>query len=146
MDNPYLFEYSEKSVYFEELYNGRIQYFSAELILDIIQARQIVRFDSSKVKNFPTKLDKIKYMFWKRYKTKDNKYGYFGVGFMSVGKDKDINYPNTFFFRVDDDYVKYQEVVLPLFILKKDKNGQTKFEIYWEQVWKSLERNKHYKV
>ena len=89
VDNPVLFEYSEKrlsasdlykrmcsvgedavdtdefekSIYFDEIYNGRIRYFSSEMILDIIQARQIVKFDSSKIKNFPTKLDKIEYMF-----------------------------------------------------------------------------------
>ena len=51
----------------------------------------------------------------------DNEYGYFGVGFMSAGKKTDKNYPNTFFFRVDDDYMKYQEVVLPLSIIKKVK-------------------------
>ena len=111
----------ENSAYFDDLYNKRIQYFSAEMVMDIIQARQIVKFDSLKVKNFPTKLDKIEYMFWKRYKTKDNEYGYFGVGFMSAGKKTDKNYPNTFFFRVDDDYMKYQEVVLPLSIIKKVK-------------------------
>ena len=128
VDNPILFEYSEKrlsatdlynrmcseredavdtdefekSEYFDEIYNGRIQYFSSEMILDIIQARQIVKFDYTKVKNFSTKLDKIEYMFWKRYKDKNNNYGYFGIGFMSSGKSSDINYPNTFFFRLDD--------------------------------------------
>ena len=30
----------EKSIYFDEIYNGRIRYFSSEMILDIIQARQ----------------------------------------------------------------------------------------------------------
>ena len=102
VDNPVLFEYSEKrlsattlynmmnsegedsvepdefekSIHFDELYNGRIQYFSSEMILDIIKARQIVKFNSAKIKNFPTKLDKIEYMFWKQYKDKDNNYGY----------------------------------------------------------------------
>lgn len=88
VDNPILFEYSEKrlsatelynrmcsndratdefenSAYFTELFHGRIQYFSSELILDIIRTGQIVKFDRSKVKNFSTKLDKIEYMFWK---------------------------------------------------------------------------------
>ena len=171
VDNPVLFEYSEKrlsatdlykrmcsngedaidtnefekSIYFDEIYNGRIQYFSSEMILDIIQARQIVKFDSSKIKNFPTKLDKIEYMFWKRYKDKDNNYGYFGIGFMASGKANDINYPNTFFFRLDNEYICYQEIVLPYSILKKDKNGTKTFEIYWKQVWQGLEKNKHYK-
>jgi hypothetical protein len=76
VDNPILFEYSEKrlsatelynrmcseggdaidtdefenSIYFDDLYDSRIQYFSSELILDIICARQIVKFDYTKVK------------------------------------------------------------------------------------------------
>lgn len=171
VDNPILFEYSEKrlsatelyermcsngddaidpdefekSLYFDDIYNGRIQYFSSELILDIIQARQIVKFDYKKIKNFSTKLDKIEYMFWKRYKDKNNNFGYFGIGFMSSGKNSDINYPNTFFFRMDDDYVCYQEKVLPYSIMKKDKMGVKTFEIYWEQVWESLKKNSHYK-
>lgn len=138
VDNPILFEYSEKrlsatelyhrmcsdgddaidtdefenSAYFNELFNVRIQYFSSELILDIIHARQIVRFDYSKIKNFSTKLD---------------------------------NYPNTFFFRLDDDYIENQESVLPCSIMRKNKNSDLFFEIYWRQVWKALEKNKHYK-
>lgn len=171
VDNPILFEYSEKrlsatelyhrmcsdgddaidtnefenSAYFNELFNGRIQYFSSELILDIIHARQIVRFDYSKIKNFSTKLDKIEYLFWKRYKDKNNKYGYFGIGFMASGKESDVNYPNTFFFRLDDDYIENQESVLPCSIMRKNKNSDLFFEIYWRQVWKALEKNKHYK-
>ena len=171
VDNPILFEYSEKrlsatdlynrmcgsgedaidtdefenSEYFDEIYKGRIQYFSSETILDIIQAKQIVKFDYNKVKNFPTKLDKIEYMFWKKYKDENNNYGYFGIGFMSSGKSSDINYPNTFFFRVDDEYICYQERVLPYSLMKKDKNGVKTFEIYWEQVWESLQKNSHYK-
>lgn len=170
-DNPILFEYSEKrlsatdlynrmcsngddaididefenSKHFGEIYDGRIQYFSSEMILDIIQARQIVKFDYTKIKNFSTKLDKIEYMFWKRYKDKNNNYGYFGIGFMSSGKDTDINYPNTFFFRLDDEYICYQEKVLPYSFMKKDKNGVKTFEIYWEQVWEALKKNSHYK-
>lgn len=150
VDNPVLFEYSEKRLSAFDLYKRMCSvgedavdtdefeksiYFddSSEMILDIIQARQIVQFDSSKIKNFPTKLDKIEYMFWKRYKDKNNNYGYFGIGFMASGKASDINYPNTFFFRLDNEYICYQKVVLPYSILKKDKNGVKFFEIYWDQ-------------
>lgn len=171
VDNPVLFEYSEKrlsatdlynrmcsdgedaidtnefekSAYFDEIYSGRIRYFSSEMILDIIQSRQIVKFDYAKIKNFSSKLDKIDYMFWKKYKDKDNNYGYFGIGFMTSEKARDINYPNTFFFRLDNEYICQQEIVLPYSIMKKDKNGIRSFEIYWEQVWQGLEKNKHYK-
>lgn len=84
-------------------------------------------------------------MFWEKYKDKNNNYGYFGVGFMASGKDTDVNYPNTFFFRLGDDYIKNQEEVLPYSFMKKDKNGKKFFEIYWKQIWKVLEKNKHYK-
>ena len=84
-------------------------------------------------------------MFWKKYKDKNNNYGYFGVGFMASGKDTDVNYPNTFFFRLGDDYIKNQEEVLPYSFMKKDKNGKKFFEICWKQIWKVLEKNKHYK-
>lgn len=171
VDNPILFEYSEKrlsatdlynkmcgegedaidinkfeeSIHFAEIYEGRIKYFSSKMILDIIQARQIVKFDPAKVKNFSTKLEKIEYMFWKSYKDKDNNYGYFGIGFMASGKKTDINYPNTFFFHLDDEYVCNQEIVLPYSFMRKDKDGTKIFEIYWDEVWKGLWKNSHYK-
>lgn len=84
-------------------------------------------------------------MFWKKYKDENNNYGYFGIGFMSSGKSSDINYPNTFFFRVDDEYICHQEKVFPCSLMKKDKNGVKTFEIYWEQVWEALQKNNHYK-
>ncbi len=171
VDNPFLFEYSqgrlsatelysrmitdgdnaidtndfESSIYFKELYDKRIRYFSSELILDIIEAKQIIKFDSSKIKNFSTKLDKVEYMFWKRYKDQDNNYGYFGIGFMSSGRKCDINYPNTFFFRFDNDYIRYQTEVLPYSIMREDKDGIKNFKIYWDQVWRGLSKNTHYK-
>ena len=135
----------EKSNYFQELYEHRIQYFSSDLILDIIRAKQIVKFDCTKVKNFYTKMDKIEYMFWKQYKDKNNNYGYFGIGFMASGKEEDVNYPNTFFFRLDDDYIVNQRVVIPFSLMRKSKDGEKVFDIYWEQVFKVLEKNKHYK-
>lgn len=126
VDNPILFEYSqgrlgatelyhrmcslgedaidtnefEQSAYFENLYNSRIKYFSSAMILDILQSRQVIKFNPSKVKNFSTKLEKLEYMFWKKYQDKEHNYGYFGIGFMSSGKASDVNYPNTFFFDV----------------------------------------------
>lgn len=171
VDNPILFEYSERrlsasdlynrmnsigedaidtdefenSIYFNEIYDGRIKYFSSELILDIIQAKQIVKFNPAKVKNFSTKLEKIEYMFWKRYKDKDNNYGYFGIGFISSEKVRGINYPNTFFFRMDADYISGQEIVLPFSFMKKDRHGLRTFKIYWDKVWQGLEKNSHYK-
>ena len=135
----------EESTYFEELYEKRIKYFTTEIIFDILHAKQIVHFNAVLVKNFSTKLDKIEYMFWKRYKDENNQYGYFGIGFMSSGNETDINYPNTFFFRLDDAYICNQKIVIPLSFMKKDKNRNTTFEIYWNEIWKTLRKNKHYK-
>ena len=85
VDIPVLFEYSEKrlsatdlykmmsgigevtidtdefenSAYFNEIYDGRIRYFSSDLILDIIKAKQIIKFDNSKIRTFSTKLEKV---------------------------------------------------------------------------------------
>ena len=135
----------EKSMYFHDLYESRIKYFSSELILDIIQSRQIVKFEPRNVRNFETKLKKIDYMFWKQYRDKNNNYGYFGIGFMSSGKENDKNYPNTFFFRFDNEYVCNQTVVLPYSFMKRDKKGIRSFEIYWDEVWNGLHKNTHYK-
>lgn len=139
------FETIEASAYYDEVYKSRIKYFSSERILDIISARQLVKFDPKKIKCFETKLEKVDYMFWKRYRDEDDKWGYFGIGFMASGKETDKNYPNTFFFRLDDDYIANQEVVLPLSIMQEDKEGQKQFEIYWDEVIKSLKKNPHCK-
>lgn len=146
VDIPVLFEYSEKrlsatdlykmmsgigevtidtdefenSAYFNEIYDGRIKYFSSDLILDIIKAKQIIKFDNSKIRTFSTKLEKVEYMFWKKYKDKNNNYGYFGIGFMASGNRADKNYPNTFFFRLDDEYIRYQKRVFPFSFMKKE--------------------------
>ena len=84
-------------------------------------------------------------MFWKKYEDLDHNYGYFGIGFMASGEESDVNYPNTFFFRVDDDYIRTQDKILPHSILRKDKNGKINFEIYWREIWVGLKKNKHYK-
>ena len=34
---------------------------------------------------------------------------------------------------------------MPCSIMRKNKNSDLFFEIYWRQVWKALEKNKHYK-
>lgn len=60
--------------------------FSSNIILDLVSVRQIVKFDSEKIKVFRTKLDKLDYMFWKFIKDENNDYGYFGIGFMSTDK------------------------------------------------------------
>ena len=44
-----------------------------------------------------------------------------------------------------DEYICYQEKVLPYSMMKKDKTGTKTFQIYWEQVWESLRKNNHYK-
>lgn len=130
---------------FDEIYENRIQYFSSDNILDIIHANQIVKFKANKMNGFASRLNKVDYIFWKQFQDKDGKIGYFGIGFMSTGKTSDTEYPNTFFFRYDDAYIKNQEIVLPLSIMRTNKTGKRHFTIHWNEVWKSLEKNKHYK-
>lgn len=98
VDIPYLFEYSEKrlsatelyermlskgenaidpnefekSAYFARIYKERIQYFSASMVLDIIESKQIVKFLPDNIKAFKTKMNKIEYFFWKRFKNDKN--------------------------------------------------------------------------
>lgn len=167
-DNPVLFEYKqerlsatdlykgmcngdidtdefEKSSYFEEVFQNRIKYFSSSMILDIISARQIVKFDPRKIKVFTTKLDKLDYMFWKLIKDENDNYGYFGIGFMATGKKSDRNYPNTFFFRSDNQYIYRQESVIPTSLMITDKMKQVTLDIYWEEIRASMVKNPHYK-
>lgn len=168
VDNPVLFEYSqkrlsatdlykgmcngdvdtdefEKSSYFEEMYQNRIKYFSSAMILDIISARQIVKFDPKKIKVFTTKLDRLDYMFWKLIKDESNNYGYFGIGFMATGNKSDRNYPNTFFFRSDNQYICNQESVIPTSLMIIDKMKKVTLEIYWDEIRASMVKNPHYK-
>lgn len=171
VDIPYLFEYSEKrlsatelyermlskgenaidpnefekSAYFARIYKERIQYFSASMVLDIIESKQIVKFLPDNIKAFKTKMNKIEYFFWKRFKNDKNQYGYFEIGFIATGRELDKNYPNTFFFRADDEYIRNQLQVLPFSIMKR-KNNQTYFEVYWQQVWQGMVKNFHYKI
>ena len=167
-DNPILFEYKqerlsatdlykgmcngdidtdefEKSSYFEEVFQNRIKYFSSSMILDIISARQIVKFDPRKIKVFTTKMDKLDYMFWKLIKDENDNYGYFGIGFMATGKKSDRNYPNTFFFRSDNQYIYSQESVIPMSLMITDKMKQVTLDIYWKEIRASMVKNSHYK-
>lgn len=171
VDIPVLFEYSEKrlsakkvyeklcsdgddaldmdilktSQYFEDLYNDRIKYFSSDRILDILGAKQIIRFDAKKIKKFETKLSEVDYLFWKRYKDDNNRVGYFGIGFMATGSANDKNFPYTFFFRIDDDYICNQEVVCPISIKQKFKDGRCIFNVYKDHLLSSLKGNNHYR-
>lgn len=168
VDDPVLFEYSqnrlnasdlykgicsgaidsdefEKSSHFEEVYQNRIKYFSTNMILDIISSRQIVKFDPNKIKVFTTKLDKLQYMFWKLIKVENNNYGYFGIGFMATGNKSDVNYPNTFFLRSDNQYICNQYSVTPTSLMIIDKMKRVKLEIYWEEIRASMVKNPHYR-
>ncbi|MDD4729923.1 MAG: PBECR4 domain-containing protein [Dysgonamonadaceae bacterium] len=168
VDNPVLFEYSqnrlsatelyngmrkgqincdefEKSKYYKERYHNRIKYFSSATILNIIRSRQIVKFNPEKIKNFETKLENLDYMFWQRAKDENDNYGYFGIGFMATGNMTDSNYPNTFFFRADNEYIRDQHKVIPTSFMMRDKHNKTTFEIYWNQIRESMMKNPHYR-
>ena len=135
----------EKGSHFEEVYQNRIKYFSSAMILDIISTRQIVKFTPNKIKVFTTKLDKLEYMFWKLIKHENNNYGYFGIGFMATGNKLDVNYPNTFFFRSDSQYICNQCPVTPTSLMITDKMKRVTLEIYWEEIRASMDKNPHYK-
>ncbi|MBP7349322.1 MAG: hypothetical protein KA965_11635 [Butyrivibrio sp.] len=168
VDNPVLFEYSqkrlsatdlykgmcngnidvdefEKSSYFEELFQNRIKYFSSAMIMDIIRARQIVEFDPKKIKDFVTKMSDLSYIFWKLIRDENNNYGYFGVGFMARGNKFDRNYPNTFFFRSDNQYIFNQKIAIPMSLMITDRMKRVILEIYWEEIRASMYHNPHYK-
>lgn len=81
VDNPVLFEYSQERLSATDLYKGM-----CNGKIDIINVRQIVKFNPKKIRVFTTKLDKLDYMFWKLMKDENDNYGYFGIGFMASGK------------------------------------------------------------
>lgn len=83
----------EKSIYFNELYKNRIKYFNSALIMDLISARQIVKFDSNKIKTFRTKLYKLDYMFWKLIKCNPPKADHVQPFFYQYIKIKSVEFP-----------------------------------------------------
>lgn len=144
-DDTYDTELYEQSAYFPDLYKNRIKYFTSDTILDIINSRQIIKFNPKKIKDFTTKMEKLEYIFWKCIRDEHNNYGYFGIGFMATGKMTDENYPNTFFFRADNQYIANQALVTPTSLMIVNRNKEKSFNIYWSAIRNSMMKNPHYK-
>jgi hypothetical protein len=143
-DNTIETEKFEDSNKFDKIYEGRLKYFNSNMIMEIIKSKQLVKFFDGKVKDFDSKLKKVDYMFWKRMQDEDGTYGYFGVGF-TTSEEEELNYPNTFFFRADNQYVIGQDIVNPLSLKIKNKEKNIEFEIYWDIIRKCMQTNNHYK-
>ncbi|MDC7290506.1 PBECR4 domain-containing protein [Blautia schinkii] len=135
----------EHSTYFPDLYKSRIKYFTSDTLLNIIDSCQIIKFNPRKLKNFSTRMEKLEYIFWKEIRDEHNNYGYFGIGFMATGKSTDENYPNTFFFRSDNQYVTNQKPAIAASLLTINPKKERSFRIYWSNIRKSMNQNPHYK-
>lgn len=128
--------YSSK--YFDQVYQDKIKHFNVNKLLCPIQ---IIEFNSTLIKDYESKLEKVEYIFW-NYISSDNGYGHLGIGFTT---DNGINFPNTFFFRQDNQYIVNQKEVYPLSHLIKKPNKTIEFKIYWRNVRESMVKTSHYK-
>ena len=86
-------------------------------------------------------MDKLEYMFWKEIRDEHNNYGYFGIGFMATGKTTDENYPNTFFFRADNQYLTNQKSAIPTSLMTINREKERTFKIYWSNIRNSMNQN-----
>ncbi len=132
----------KESNYYQEIYENKLKYFNSDRIISLIKSTEIIKFDSNKIRNFKTKLDKVDYLFFELIGETDTGYAHFGIAFTNEDR---INQPNTFFVRNNDDYIDGQTFVYANSLYIKDKNGNITFKIHWENVRKSLFKNKHYK-
>lgn len=132
------------SKYYKEVYDNKIKYFSSDRIMRLIKSTEIIKFNPNGIKNFTTKLDKVDYLFFELIGKTDTGYVHFGIAFTN---ENNINQPNTFFVRNDDDYVNGQTIVYPNSLYLKDKDKNITFKIYWKNIRKNLgiKKNKHYK-
>lgn len=131
----------DQSKLFENIYETRIQYFTYEHIVKLLLHGTIIEFKPSKIKYFDTKLDKIDYMIWNNL---DDGYSHLGIGFSM--KDNE-GFPNTFFYRNNEDYIEKQKTHNKITLSIKNLEGSEKgfFKIYWENLSDSLADNTHYK-
>jgi hypothetical protein len=135
----------KKSKYYPEIFKDKIAYFSSERIMNLINSTSIIKFDPSKIKDFETKLEKVDYLFYEIISATENGYVHFGIAFTT--KD-DINHPNTFFARENDDYIRKQISAYPYSLYIRDKYKKVTFKIYWGNVRKCMNqiKNTHYKA
>ena len=126
------------SSYFEQIYQNKLKYFNISQLFNDIK---IIKFNPELIKNYDTKLEKVEHMLWSCIET-DSGYEHLGIGFAI---DNNISFPNTFFFRQDNQYIINQKEVLPLshFIKRPDKTID--FKIYWDNIRNSMSKTSHYK-
>lgn len=126
------------SSYFEQIYQNKLKHFNISQLFNDIK---IIKFNPELIKNYDTKLERVEYMFWSYIKN-DSGYEHLGIGFAI---DNNISFPNTFFFRQDNQYIINQKEVLPLshFIKRPDKTID--FKIYWGNIRNSMSKTSHYK-
>ncbi len=127
-----------KSKYFEDIYQSKLKYF---FIPQLLSNMKIVEFNPTLIKDYDTKLDKVEYLFWSYLKT-DNGYKHLGLGFTTTNG---ISFPNTFFFRNDEQYIVNQKEILPLSYLIKRPDKTIEFKIFWENLRASMNKTSHYK-
>ena len=130
------------SSYFEDIYNNKIKYSSSHNILAAIKNNIIIKFDPSSIKDFDTKLDKVDYMFYQIVIEENGRYYHFGIGYSieeGVG-----NFPNTFFVRADDTYIRSEkDKVYPTSVyIKNSNNKDVFFNVHWNNIRKCLIENK----
>lgn len=127
-----------KSRYYNNIYEDKLKYFDLKRLL---KPMKIIEFDPNKVKDFVPKIEKVCYMFWD-YVAENGERGHFGIGF-SLENDK--HFPNTFFYRSNNDYLDRQNEVFPHSYFKKHQNKEIDFYIYWSNIRNSLSKTSHYK-
>lgn len=138
-------EQFKNSKYFEEIFETKVSYFNSDMIINLLNSKKIIKFDPNKIKKFQTKLEKVDYMFFAIIKDEKSGYSHFGIAFITKNNK---NHPNTLFVRENNDYIEGQTCVYPNSLYLKDKNKNITFKIYWDNVRKSMkkQKNSHYKA
>ncbi|MGL4760600.1 MAG: PBECR4 domain-containing protein [Sarcina sp.] len=130
-------EFISQSTRFKEVFENKIKYFSSENILKTIKNSVVIKFNPNSIKCFNTKLDKVDYLFYEIVINEEGKYYHFGIGFSLQSNTE--NFPNTFFIRDNDDYVKNeQDKVFPTSIYIEDQDKKIYFKVYWSNIREQL--------
>ncbi|WP_338852076.1 PBECR4 domain-containing protein [Clostridium perfringens] len=136
-ENEITMEFIKSSAYFDRIYEDKIKYFSSQNILKTLKNSTIIKFNPDSIKDFQTKLDKVDYLFYEIIVGENGKYYHFGIGFSL--KENAKNFPNTFFARDNDDYIKSEkDKVYPTSIYIKDRFKKIFFKIYWNNIRERL--------
>ena len=126
------------SSYFEQIHQNKLKHFN---INQLLNSMKIIKFNPILIKDYDTKLEKVEYMFWSYIKADDG-YEHLGIGFTTYNG---ISFPNTFFFRQDNQYIVNQKEVFPLSYFIKRPDKTIDFKIYWGNIRNSMCKTSHYK-